>query len=105
MIIHTLETMAWQLQTCVSQEKYLIGSRTSLSLDGVEQIFVPKIHQEMYHKYEPALSDSQHNLCTIEMKYLRVQFRKIKTSAVHLQRITITGPNVLMFLRKNRIKQ
>jgi len=52
MIIHTLETMAWQLQTCVSQEKYLIGSRTSLSLDGVEQIFVPKIHQEMYHKYE-----------------------------------------------------
>lgn len=57
-IIHTLETKAWQQQTCASQEKYLTGPRTLLSLDGVEQIFVPGIHQEMYHKCEPAFSDS-----------------------------------------------
>jgi hypothetical protein len=46
--------MAWQQQTCVSQEMYLIAPRTLLSLDVVERIFVREIHQEMYHKYEPA---------------------------------------------------
>jgi hypothetical protein len=52
--IHTLETMAWQQQICVSQEMYSIAPRILLSLDAVEQIFVQEIHQEMYHKYETA---------------------------------------------------
>jgi hypothetical protein len=55
--IHTLETMARRQQICVSQEMYLIAPRTLLSLDVVEQIFVREIHQEMYHKYEPASQD------------------------------------------------
>jgi hypothetical protein len=62
----------------VSQEKYLIGPRTSLSWGGVEQIFVPKIHQEMYHKYEPAVSDGQHNVCPIEMKHFRIHIVKTR---------------------------
>jgi hypothetical protein len=61
----------------VSQEKYLIGPRTLLSLDGVEQIFVQEIHQEMYHKYEPVFSNEKINKLVLNNSKLNEMKQKL----------------------------